>query len=154
MVRGSLKSNGSSRETRIGGESMPDRCDDDVDVDDDDVSSPSPSSLIASRSQSLTTLCLDSTNEFKFFFFLFFFSFFFFSVASSLLNAKQEGELNSAIVEYLVSKGFNATADALMREANCGKPDKSTNLLVKKWTSVVRLQKKVSRGLWRFLFFF
>lgn len=73
-------------------------------------------------------------------------------MASSLLNAKQEGELNSAIVEYLLSKGFNAAADALMREANCAKPDKSTHLLVKKWTSVVRLQKKVSEK--KFSFFF
>jgi hypothetical protein len=74
--------------------------------------------------------------------FFFFFSFFSL-VATSLLNAKQEGELNVAIVEYLLSKGFNAAADALQREAACGKPDKATNLLVKKWTSVVRLQKKV-----------
>jgi platelet-activating factor acetylhydrolase IB subunit alpha len=61
------------------------------------------------------------------------------------LSAKQETELQCAILEYLVDKGFSASAEALQREAGaaCVKADKSTALLVKKWTSVVRLQKKV-----------
>ncbi len=59
------------------------------------------------------------------------------------LTAKQEAELNSAIVEYLLEKGFKGAAEALQREAQCEAPSKATQLLVKKWTSVVRLQKKV-----------
>lgn len=65
---------------------------------------------------------------------------------SLLLTERQRGELNAAILEYLLSQAdtFPATAAAFKEEAKL--PDVSESgkgLLEKKWTSVVRLQRKV-----------
>ncbi len=49
---------------------------------------------------------------------------------------------NGAILEYLESEGFAQSAAALRSETECDEGDKK-GALVKKWTSVIRLQKKV-----------
>lgn len=61
------------------------------------------------------------------------------------LTSKQKQELNQAVLDYLVSSGLNETADALRKETEVEDLDpKKTGILEKKWTSVIRLQKKVS----------
>jgi hypothetical protein len=56
------------------------------------------------------------------------------------------------MLSYLLAAGMNTTYDALMREADIddfdGSDPKSrwVGLLEKKWTSVIRLQKKVRRS--------
>ncbi len=62
-----------------------------------------------------------------------------------VLSQRQREELNKAIAEYLQSNGYNDALDALKREADMpGDVDKKyAGLLEKKWTSVIRLQKKV-----------
>jgi hypothetical protein len=56
---------------------------------------------------------------------------------------------HKAIIAYLSSNSLPATAEALRQELNLGdsfdatKSKKYEGLLEKKWTSVVRLQKKV-----------
>lgn len=74
---------------------------------------------------------------------------------SSLLTAKQRQELNLAIVSYLSAAGHLKAAAALREELNLdvneggelgvgGGPGVGVaGLLEKKWTSVIRLQKKV-----------
>ncbi len=51
-----------------------------------------------------------------------------------------------AIADYLMSNGYNEALDAFKKEADMpGEVDKKyAGLLEKKWTSVIRLQKKVS----------
>lgn len=62
-----------------------------------------------------------------------------------VLTTRQQEELNHAIVEYLSSSGFNKACEMFKEEAKI--PDqidgKYSGLLEKKWTSVIRLQKKV-----------
>lgn len=50
---------------------------------------------------------------------------------------------NSAILDYLHSSGYNETCEALKKEASAELDTKKAGLLEKKWTSVIRLQKKV-----------
>lgn len=52
---------------------------------------------------------------------------------------------NRAVVDYLLSSGYVDSLEAFKREADIsGDIDKKyTGLLEKKWTSVVRLQKRV-----------
>ncbi|VDO42612.1 unnamed protein product [Onchocerca flexuosa] len=61
------------------------------------------------------------------------------------LSEKQRDELNRAIADYLQSYGYNESFDAFRRETGLMENDdkKVMGLLEKKWTSVVRLQKKV-----------
>ncbi|VDM95091.1 unnamed protein product [Thelazia callipaeda] len=61
------------------------------------------------------------------------------------LSEKQRDELNRAIADYLQSYGYSESLDAFRRETGLIQNDdkKVTGLLEKKWTSVVRLQKKV-----------
>ncbi len=63
-----------------------------------------------------------------------------------VLSQRQREELNKAIAEYMMSNGYNETLESFKREADMpGEVDKKyTGLLEKKWTSVIRLQKKVS----------
>ncbi|KAI9015549.1 WD40-repeat-containing domain protein [Hyaloraphidium curvatum] len=62
----------------------------------------------------------------------------------SLLTPKQLGELNAAVLDYLVSRGHAKAAAALRAEAGIEDDGgKAAGLLEKKWTSVIRLQKKV-----------
>lgn len=61
------------------------------------------------------------------------------------LSDKQRDELNRAVADYLQSHGYKESLESFRREANLNSIDdkKSAGLLEKKWTSVLRLQKKV-----------
>jgi hypothetical protein len=50
---------------------------------------------------------------------------------------------NKAVLEYLRSAGFTKTVETFQEEALVDPDPKSAGLLEKKWTSVLRLQKKV-----------
>lgn len=65
-----------------------------------------------------------------------------------VLTARQQEELNNAIIEYLSSNGFSQSCEIFRQEANLAAEQqvidsKYAGLLEKKWTSVIRLQKKV-----------
>lgn len=62
-----------------------------------------------------------------------------------VLTARQQEELNSAILEYLSTNGFIQSGEIFRQEANMPEQidSKYAGLLEKKWTSVIRLQKKV-----------
>jgi len=61
-----------------------------------------------------------------------------------VLTNKQKEELDKAILDYLKSSGLNSSAEAFQKETEIEELDpKKTGLLEKKWTSVIRLQKKV-----------
>lgn len=63
-----------------------------------------------------------------------------------VLTARQQEELNHAIIEYLSSNGFNQSCEIFKQEANMLTEQfdsKYVGLLEKKWTSVIRLQKKI-----------
>ncbi|KAM0792292.1 protein with putative role during mitosis [Microbotryomycetes sp. NB124-2] len=67
---------------------------------------------------------------------------------SSVLSERQKDELHRSILDYLSTNGLQQTFEALKNEANLAdfQPDpkaKWTGLLEKKWTSVIRLQKKI-----------
>lgn len=63
-----------------------------------------------------------------------------------VLSQRQREELNKAIADYMLSNGYNEALDAFKKETDMpGEVDKKYNgLLEKKWTSVIRLQKKVN----------
>jgi len=63
-----------------------------------------------------------------------------------VLSQRQREELNKAIADYLSSNGYNEALDAFKKETDMpGEVDKKyAGLLEKKWTSVIRLQKKVN----------
>lgn len=63
-----------------------------------------------------------------------------------VLSQRQREELNKAIADYMLSNGYNEALDAFKRETDMpGDVDKKyAGLLEKKWTSVIRLQKKVN----------
>lgn len=62
-----------------------------------------------------------------------------------VLSQRQKDELNKAIADYLLTNGFNGALDHFQKET--GMPQeiekKFSGLLEKRWTSVIRLQKKV-----------
>ncbi|XP_068633013.1 lissencephaly-1 homolog [Battus philenor] len=62
-----------------------------------------------------------------------------------VLSQRQREELNKAIADYLGSNGYTDALEAFKKEADMtGEMDcKFGGLLEKKWTSVIRLQKKV-----------
>ncbi|CAF1382185.1 unnamed protein product [Rotaria sp. Silwood1] len=62
-----------------------------------------------------------------------------------VLSEKQKHELNQAIADYLVSNGYTVSCKEFCREANISINENSEkkDQLEKKWTSVIRLQKKV-----------
>jgi platelet-activating factor acetylhydrolase IB subunit alpha len=60
-----------------------------------------------------------------------------------VLSNKQREELNSAILDYLHSSGYGETCEAFKKEGSTDLDPKKAGLLEKKWTSVIRLQKKV-----------
>ncbi|KAF8561074.1 hypothetical protein P879_08642 [Paragonimus westermani] len=62
-----------------------------------------------------------------------------------VLALRQKEELNKAILDYLSSNGYHQAQTAFKEEAKIeGENDrKFSGLLEKKWTSVIRLQKKV-----------
>jgi len=65
----------------------------------------------------------------------------------SILSEMQKKELHKSILEYLYSQNFTEAYNVLKSEANIDyTPDpksKYAQLLEKKWTSVIRLQKKI-----------
>jgi len=61
-----------------------------------------------------------------------------------VLTGKQQEELNEAVLDYLKQSGYAQATEVFQKEANIENiEDKNRGLLEKKWTSVVRLQKKV-----------
>lgn len=69
---------------------------------------------------------------------------------SNLLTSRQAEELHKSLVAYLLSTGHANSAQVLREELNLPESDfdgatakKYEGLLEKKWTSVVRLQKKI-----------
>jgi len=63
-----------------------------------------------------------------------------------VLSQRQREELNKAIADYMQSNGYNEALEAFKKETDMpGEIDKKyAGLLEKKWTSVIRLQKKVN----------
>lgn len=63
-----------------------------------------------------------------------------------VLSARQREELNYAIADYLQSQGCSQALEAFRRESDLKLEDnfsKYNGLLERKWTTVIRLQKKV-----------
>eukprot|EP01133_Synstelium_polycarpum_P000194 gene194-233_t len=60
-----------------------------------------------------------------------------------VLTNKQKEELNGAILDYLESSNYTTTLEEFQKEVNIELDPKKKGLLEKKWTSVIRLQKKV-----------
>jgi len=61
-----------------------------------------------------------------------------------VLTSKQQEELNKAILDYLKVSNLPNTAETFQKEAEVEDIDpKKTGLLENKWTSVIRLQRKV-----------
>jgi len=61
-----------------------------------------------------------------------------------VLTPKQKDELNQAVLDYLTTAGYGQAAEVFQKEAEVEQLDiKKTGLLETKWTSVIRLQKKV-----------
>jgi len=63
-----------------------------------------------------------------------------------VLSQRQREELNKAIADYMLGNGYNEALEAFKKETDMpGEIDKKySGLLEKKWTSVIRLQKKVN----------
>lgn len=65
-----------------------------------------------------------------------------------MLSQRQKDELNRAIADYLLTNNYKDSFDSFIREANltasdvCTADKKNSGALEKKWTTVVRLQKK------------
>ncbi|KAG9290914.1 hypothetical protein G9A89_011064 [Geosiphon pyriformis] len=67
---------------------------------------------------------------------------------STILSDRQRDELHKAILDYLLANGFSESFNTLKAEAsqddfNPDPKQKYAGLLEKKWTSVIRLQKKI-----------
>ncbi|BFZ04715.1 hypothetical protein BsWGS_07754 [Bradybaena similaris] len=62
-----------------------------------------------------------------------------------VLSQRQKDELNKAIADYLYSNGFQGALEHFQKEAGMTSEieKKFSGLLEKRWTSVIRLQKKV-----------
>lgn len=64
-----------------------------------------------------------------------------------MLSQRQKDELNRAIADYLLTNNYKETFDTFLKETNlpvdtCA-DKKNQGVLEKKWTTVVRLQKKI-----------
>ncbi|EIN13958.1 nuclear distribution protein PAC1 [Punctularia strigosozonata HHB-11173 SS5] len=66
---------------------------------------------------------------------------------SNSLTDRQKTDLHKAILDYFHSSGYHKTLEQFKEEASYAEyhfdPSTSTDLLVKKWVSVIRLQKKI-----------
>jgi hypothetical protein len=60
-----------------------------------------------------------------------------------LIRVAHDLHRNSAILDYLHSSGYSETCEAFKKEGSAELDAKKAGLLEKKWTSVIRLQKKV-----------
>ncbi|CAG9312953.1 unnamed protein product [Blepharisma stoltei] len=60
-----------------------------------------------------------------------------------ILTNKEREKLHKAIYSYLLSQNFTTSAQAFMQDASVTEDPSSSDLLEKKWSSVVRLQQKV-----------
>ena len=67
-----------------------------------------------------------------------------------MLSGRQKEELNRAIADYLLTNNYNETFDSFLRETNLTNDEsilndkRNSGVLEKKWTTVVRLQKKIA----------
>ncbi|KAF9924822.1 protein with putative role during mitosis [Linnemannia zychae] len=69
-------------------------------------------------------------------------------MSKSVLSERQRDELHKAILDYLSTSGFTESFQTLRNETKNqdftpGPKQNSSGLLEKKWTSVIRLQKKI-----------
>ncbi|KAF9157978.1 protein with putative role during mitosis [Actinomortierella ambigua] len=69
-------------------------------------------------------------------------------MSTPVLSERQRDELHKAILDYLNASGFTESYQALRKETKNldftpGPKQKFSGLLEKKWTSVIRLQKKI-----------
>ncbi|KAI8898856.1 Lissencephaly-1 [Globomyces pollinis-pini] len=62
---------------------------------------------------------------------------------TSLLTLKQEQDLQYSILDYLKSSGFQSSYQSFSNETGLTLDDQYQGLLQKKWTSIIRLQKKI-----------
>ena len=67
-----------------------------------------------------------------------------------MLSQRQKDDLNRAVADYLAANNFKETLEAFAKEAQLPAPldalladKKNAGVLEKKWTTVVRLQKKI-----------
>lgn len=64
-----------------------------------------------------------------------------------MLSQRQKEDLNKAIADYLCVNNYKDTLEQFMKEtqlpSDCLNDKKNTGVLEKKWTTVVRLQKKI-----------
>jgi platelet-activating factor acetylhydrolase IB subunit alpha len=60
-----------------------------------------------------------------------------------VLSNKQREDLHRAILGYLKSTGLESSYEALAKETNLVPEEKHSDMLEKKWTSIIRLQKKI-----------
>ncbi|PWA03219.1 hypothetical protein BB558_000629 [Smittium angustum] len=70
------------------------------------------------------------------------------STSGPVLTIRQKSELEKAILDFLSNQGYTNSFLALQAESNNSDftpspTDRHHNLLAKKWTSVIRLQKKI-----------
>ncbi|PVU94695.1 hypothetical protein BB560_005918 [Smittium megazygosporum] len=70
------------------------------------------------------------------------------SALSSILTERQKSELQKSILDFLFTNGYTQSFEAFQSESNLKnfeptESDRHHNLLAKKWTSVIRLQKKI-----------
>lgn len=67
-----------------------------------------------------------------------------------MLSQRQKEDLNRAIADYLLTNNYKDTFDSFLKETNLSPNDsilndkKYSGVLEKKWTTVVRLQKKIA----------
>lgn len=65
-----------------------------------------------------------------------------------MLSQRQKDDLNRAIVDYLANNNYKDTLEQFLKETQIPAADvladkKNSGVLEKKWTTVVRLQKKI-----------
>ncbi len=65
-----------------------------------------------------------------------------------MLSQRQKEELNRAIADYLLTNNYKDSYDSFLKDAQLADDNNSdkkySGALEKKWTTVVRLQKKIS----------
>ncbi|KAJ1850091.1 Lissencephaly-1 [Coemansia sp. RSA 2708] len=69
-------------------------------------------------------------------------------MSEHILPERQLKELQKAVLDFMQTQGYSASAEAFARETDnegfvAAANDRHHNLLAKKWTSVIRLQRKI-----------